>query len=100
MTILGPHRWADIFPMMSPAERAATKESMPRNGERKPIVLLDDLILDGRNRYELCLELGLVPRTRPSIASEEGPDPLSFVIDENLNRRQLSDGQRAVVAAE
>jgi N6-adenosine-specific RNA methylase IME4 len=86
--------------MMSLAERAETKESMRRNGQRKPIVLLDDLILDGRNRYELCLELGLEPRTRPYNPSEDGPDPLSFVIDENLNRRQLSDGQRAVVAAE
>lgn len=94
------HPLANIFPMMSPAERAETKESMRLNGQRKPIVVLDDLILDGRNRYELCLELGLEPQTRRYDLSEDGPDPLSFVLDENLHRRQLSDGQRAVVAAE
>jgi N6-adenosine-specific RNA methylase IME4 len=95
------HPLANLFPMMSSAERAETKESMRINGQRKPIVVLDDQILDGRNRYELCLELGIPPHMRPydPSPSGDGPDPLTFVLDENLHRRQLSESQRAMVAA-
>jgi hypothetical protein len=61
------------------------------------IVLLDGMILDGRNRQRECDETGIAPRYR-ELDGEDG-DPLRFVIAKNLSRRHLDEGQQAMVAA-
>jgi ParB-like chromosome segregation protein Spo0J len=65
------------------------------NGLLEPVIFHDGRILDGRNRYRACQQLGIEP------ASQEfrGPDPLAFVISKNLQRRHLDESQRAMVAA-
>lgn len=97
------HPYANLLPMMSPAERSELKAAIARDGQRRPIVLDDTGILDGRNRYEICLDLGLVPRTRPydprPAPAGDGPDRLAFVLAENVERRHLDESQRAMVAA-
>jgi hypothetical protein len=65
------------------------------NGLQEPIVLLDDAILDGRNRYTPALPPVSIPCSCPS----RGDDPVKFVLAANIHRRHLNDSQRAMLAA-
>ena len=58
-------------------------------------VLHEGKVLDGRHRYRACLDTGIECRFRDF----EGDDPHVFVHSENLHRRHLGEGQRAMVAA-
>lgn len=82
--------------MMSEAEKANLIRSMQDDGydATMPIVLHEDLILDGRNRYEAAQAAGV----EPVFTTYEGTDPLAFVVRHNLHRRHLNESQRAVVA--
>lgn len=89
------HPLADLFPMMSADEMAALVEDVRERGVQRPIVLLDGMVLDGRNRYMAAREAGVGYRA----VDFTGEDPIAFVISENLRRRHLTDSQRAMVAA-
>jgi len=89
------HPVADIFPMLPPDELQRLADSISAHGLREPIVLLDNMILDGRNRYAACKLAGITP----DFIEFDGDDAFDFVIDKNLERRHLNESQRAVVAA-
>jgi len=92
------HPLADLFPMMQGAEFERFRTAVKSDGRlHDEIVLLDGMILDGRNRQRACDETGVAPRYR-YFAGEDG-DPLRFVIAKNLSRRHLDESQRAMVAA-
>jgi ParB-like chromosome segregation protein Spo0J len=103
------HPFANAFPMMSDQEHAELVADIDAHGQREPIMLYDDdpcadgcdylpKILDGRNRYRACLELGI----KPLYEHFEGDDAavLAFVISKNLVRRHLTTSQRAMIAAD
>ena len=58
------HEVANLFPMMTPDEFAGLKEDIDRNGQIDPVWIHDGKIIDGRNRYLACTELGIEPLTR------------------------------------
>jgi len=89
------HAIADIFPMMSAAEFAGLRDDIEANGLREAIWVYEDKILDGRNRFNACQELGIKPRYRTWKGDGE---PLDFVVSLNLHRRHLSESQRGMVA--
>lgn len=64
--------------------------------DKEPIWIYDGKILDGRNRYKACVELGITPEFR----QYRGADPLQFVLSLNLARRHLNSSQCAFVALE
>ena len=89
------HRAAEIFPKMAGADFEALVDDIRQHGQREPIVVHDGLILDGRNRYQACLQLGIEPLT----AEWDGTGtPEAFVISMNIHRRHLGSGQRAMIA--
>lgn len=80
---------------MTVTEYDQLKADISANGLLEPIVIYNGLILDGRNRYLACTDLGITPEYE----TFDGDDPVSFVISKNLHRRHLNETQRAVVAS-
>ncbi|WP_336801461.1 MT-A70 family methyltransferase [Kaistia sp. MMO-174] len=89
------HPLANLFPLIEGEAFAELVADVAANGLQEPIELLDGAILDGRNRYRAALAAGVTVHTRQF----KGADPLGYVISKNLHRRQLSTGQRALIAA-
>jgi N6-adenosine-specific RNA methylase IME4 len=92
MTNLKPHPAADAFPMMEQKRLNELKQDIEKNGLQVPIVISEGMILDGRNRFKACLELGLEPSTK----TYDG-DPWSFVWSLNGTRRDLVAEQRYLI---
>jgi len=88
------HELANVFPLMTEAELDALGEDMLQHGQRETIWTYKGKILDGRNRYKACMLKGIVPR----FVEFRGADPVAFVVSENLHRRHLDAGQRAMFA--
>lgn len=92
------HPVANLFPMMTGDEYEALKADIAANGLLEPIWLHPDgRILDGRNRYIACCDLGIEPRFRTW--NGRGSE-IDFVVSLNLHRRHLTAGQRAMVATD
>jgi len=91
------HDVANIFPMMQGEEFDALKADIAAHGLREAIWLHPDgRIIDGRNRYLACCELGMEPECR----TWDGAGSLvAFVVSLNLHRRHLTESQRAMIAA-
>lgn len=95
------HPAAALFPMIAETEWPAFLDDIRTNGQRRPIVRIGKLILDGRNRLRACIEIGREPTFR-AFGDEvsDGADPIAFVVSENIHRRHLNETQRAFVGAE
>ena len=89
------HPVASAFPEMPNSAFEELKKSIKKNGLRHPIVLHDGKIVDGKNRYKACVELGIEPKT----TKWDGKGLLTdFVCDMNISRRDLERNQRYAVA--
>jgi site-specific DNA-methyltransferase (adenine-specific) len=91
-TQLKNHPAADAFPMMDDARLAELRADIAANGQREQITLCDGMILDGRNRYRACVELGIEPETR-----DYSGDPWAFAWSLNGARRDLEATVRALI---
>ena len=97
MTNFHFHPLAEIFPLMSDDEFQRLVDDIRLNGQREPIWIYQNKIVDGRNRYNACQVLKIEPTTREFTG--ESKQLISFVVSLNLHRRHLSESQRAMVAA-
>jgi N6-adenosine-specific RNA methylase IME4 len=91
-----PHPIADIFPLITGEEFVALKQDIRENGLREAIWLYEGMILDGRNRFRACQEVGVEPAFR----AYEGDSPATFAVSLNLHRRHLDKSQAATVGVE
>lgn len=89
------HPLANIFPLMNDEDLSVLALSIQESGQREPVILYEQKILDGRNRYRALQALNLPIHTQ----NFEGDDPVQFVADHNLHRRHLKASQKAAVAA-
>lgn len=94
------HPIANAFPLMWGPALDRLVADIKEHGQREPIVLLDDKVLDGRNRQAACGLAGITVKAR-QFGSEpgDGTDPLAFAVSSNSTRRDLNDTQRAMAAA-
>ena len=88
------HKYANIFPMIEGEDFESLKKDIKVYGLLTPIVSYEGKILDGRNRFKACKEIGL----KPTIEAYTGDFPLDFVISLNLKRRHLTKQQAACAA--
>jgi N6-adenosine-specific RNA methylase IME4/ParB-like chromosome segregation protein Spo0J len=90
------HEIARLFPPMTAVEFEAFKANIAEHGLREPIWTYGGKIIDGRNRFLACTQLGIAPAYR----EWDGQGSLlEFVLSLNLHRRHLDEIQRAMVAA-
>ena len=86
------HPAANAFPMMDKARWEDLVSDIEVNGLREAITLCGGRILDGRNRYKACQELGIEPRAK----TFDG-NPWAYVWSLNGARRDLADEQRYLI---
>jgi N6-adenosine-specific RNA methylase IME4 len=95
------HPLANIFPLMEGAAFDALVADIKANGVRDPIVMYEDVLLDGRNRWRAAEAAGITITGKDvrQFDPEKDGDPLAWVISKNLQRRHLDESQRAMAAA-
>jgi hypothetical protein len=99
------HPWAAMFPMRSDDDLDAMAQSIKANGLRNAVALgmsvVDDgteptlCVIDGRNRIAACRLAGVTPHT----IMLNGEDQDAYIADQNLERRDLTKGQKAMLVA-
>lgn len=90
------HPVSGVFPLIDGLDLRALVEDITAHGLIEPIVLLDGMVLDGRNRLRACELAGVEPRF---VEWEPGGlTPVEWVVAKNLHRRHLTTAQRAALA--
>ena len=89
-----PHPIALCYPALTAEEFTNLRDHIENNGLQNPIVLFEEMILDGVHRQKVCDQLGI----RAQYVAPPIKDPFEYVIGQNERRRQLAVGQKAVVA--
>ena len=93
------HPIAGLFPVMPDQEFELLVKDLKTHGLRRPILVTGPgatVIVDGRHRLRAALEAGVKP------VFEQLPDdvnPLAVIYTENLRRRQMTQGQLAILGA-
>jgi len=87
------HIFSEGIPELTEPQFAELKSDISKHGQREAITLFEGKILDGRQRYRVCAELGIEPKFQDF----SGSDPRVFVIASNLKRRQLNPDQLSVL---
>lgn len=102
------HEAADVFPLIEGAEFDKLVDSIQAHGQLNPIIYCHDdttagdvnVLLDGRNRLRACLKLGREPKSRlvsPNLSNRH-QWMVDVVVASNLERRQLTPGQKTMLA--
>jgi ParB-like nuclease domain len=93
------HELANVFPLISEEQTKELADDIKKTGLIEPLVLFEDKILDGRNRYNAAklANYHLSPDDVVEYDVKEDGDPLVFVYSKNILRRHLTVGQRATI---
>ncbi len=96
------HPFADAFPFINGEEFGQLVADVKKNGLREPIILNHDgtVLIDGRNRYRACDVAGVDQVYERLGAHYTEPMVLDLIVSKNMARRQLNQGQRALMALE
>jgi len=88
---------------MNPEEKEDLRKNLAANGFNPefPVFLYQEKVLEGWNRYQLCLDLGIEPvfKKKDEDFDHDDEKALEFVNQCNL-RRNLSSSQKAALAVE
>jgi len=91
----------DFLPRLTGNERKELKKDIQENGQKiKGIIALDGSIIDGRNRVEICKELGIDFKYEVDESLNTLEKQKIAVITLNLLRRHLTEKQELLAIAE
>jgi ParB-like chromosome segregation protein Spo0J len=91
------HPLLTIFPEMDQSAFAEFVADIKEHGIHEAVWTYKGQLLDGRNRWLACQELGIECPQREYMGKES--ELLAFVLSANLQRRHLDSSQRAMIAA-
>ena len=83
---------------LTESEYAALERSILVEGCRDALVLWQDVLVDGHNRYQICQQHGIPFKVTENTSFQNLDDVKLWMIDNNLGRRSISDYQRGVLA--
>ncbi|WP_050465028.1 hypothetical protein [Herbaspirillum autotrophicum] len=79
-------------------EYAALERSILDEGCRDALVVWNDVLIDGHNRYEICCKHGLEFKTVRNTRFTSIEEVFLWMIDNQLGRRSVTDFQRGMLA--
>ncbi|NYE60510.1 hypothetical protein FHW58_001662 [Duganella sp. 1224] len=83
---------------LTESEYQALERSILTEGCRDALVLWEDVLVDGHNRYQICQQHGIPFKVTENTSFRNIEDVKLWMIDNNLGRRSISDYQRGVLA--
>ncbi|WP_343729437.1 hypothetical protein [Duganella sp.] len=83
---------------LTESEYQALERSILTEGCRDALVLWEDVLVDGHNRYQICQQHGIPFKVTENTSFRNLEDVKLWMIDNNLGRRSISDFQRGVLA--
>jgi len=92
------HWFKSIIPPLTPDEYAQLEANIKAQGCRDPIKVWKGQIVDGHNRYQICTTHN-IPYATYDMTFKSRLDATSWVIDNQLGRRNLPDAMRIKLAA-
>jgi hypothetical protein len=85
-----------FLPPLSPEEYLDLEHQILKEGCRHAIILWNNIIIDGHNRYAICKKHGLSFRTM-DMCFEARDDVTLWMIKNQMSRRNLTDYQRTAM---
>lgn len=77
-----------LIPPLSEEEYAQLEENLLVDGCRDALVVWNDTLIDGHNRYRICRQYGIPFKTAEQ-AFESRADAIAWIVDNQLGRRNL-----------
>jgi len=88
----------NLIPPLAPEEREQLEQNITTSRKcHDPIVVWEGVLLDGHNRFEICIKHGIEFQIKEiSLSSRE--DARVWIIENQLSRRNLTDAARIEMA--
>jgi transcriptional regulator with XRE-family HTH domain len=83
---------------LTEAEYTALERSILAEGCRDALVLWNEVLVDGHNRYAICQQHSIPFKVTQNTSFRSMEDVMLWMIDNHLGRRSVSDFQRGVLA--
>jgi hypothetical protein len=87
-----------LIPALSKDELAQLTENIKTDGVcREPLILWNDILVDGHNRYSICTKHN-IPYSTSDRSFNSRDDARVWIINNQLGRRNLNDSDRIILA--
>jgi len=90
--IIIDEEFQSILPALDKETYASLEENLLQNGCMFPLVVWDGILIDGHNRYEICMK-HTIPFTTLSMEFESRDAVLIWIIENQVTRRNLNPTQ-------
>jgi ParB-like chromosome segregation protein Spo0J len=87
----------NLLPPLTDAEFTGLEESIVKDGCLSPLVVWNDILVDGHHRYEICSK-HQIPFAVKSVVLENLDEAKIWIWQHQGNRRNLTDFQRVEIA--
>lgn len=93
------HPLADMFPMLDEESLQSLADDIKSHGLREPVLIdKQGRLIDGRNRLAACRIAGVAPKYSTPADLNGDVSVLALIVSRNLQRRDLTQGQKAHLA--
>ena len=83
----------ELIPRLTEEEYSQLEANIIKDGCRDPLVVWNDTLIDGHNRYEICTKNNIKYKTVEKKFEDED-DVINWILLNQLGRRNLTDLQR------
>lgn len=88
-----------LIPPLSPEEYAGLEAGILAHGCLMPLVVWDDILVDGHNRFKICTEHGVEYETRPMVAEDRRAVRI-WIRNHQMHRRNIPEFVRVEMGLE